>query len=193
MSSTPEQLLSNYKSNIESAIALSQTTFSGIEKFIDLQLKVARATLEELTAKSQEALELKDPQEAVAFASSLAQPTAEKAIAYGRHIYDIIAATQAEFAKAGEAQIAQTQRKISEFVDNFSKNAPAGSESAIALLKSTVAASSSAYDSISKAAKQVADIAESNIAAAAAKAGFKASAAANDAAKAAARNAKKVA
>ena len=192
MSSTPEQLLSNYKSNIESAIALSQTAFSGIEKFIDLQLKVGRATLEELTAKSQEALELKDPQDAVAFASSLAQPNAEKAIAYGRHIYDIIAAIQAEFTKAGEAQIAQTQRKISEFVDNFSKNAPAGSESAIALLKSTVAASNSTYDSISKAAKQVADIAESNIAAAA-KAGFKASAAANDAAKAAARNSKKVA
>ena len=42
------------------------------------------------------------------------------------------------------------------------KNAPAGSENAVALVKSAMAAANNAYESVSKAAKQAADVAEAN-------------------------------
>ena len=47
-------------------------------------------------------------------------------------------------------------------VDGALKNAPAGSEQAVALVKSAMTAANNAYESVHKAAKQAADIAEAN-------------------------------
>jgi len=102
----------------------------------------------------------------MAFTASLAQPNAEKALAYSKHVYDIMAGVQSEFAKLSEAQVAAQQQQMIDVVDQMSKSAPAGSESAIAMIKSSLATATSAYDSVSKAAKQAAEVAESNMTAA---------------------------
>jgi len=47
-------------------------------------------------------------------------------------------------------------------VDSASKNAPAGSETAVAVLKSAVAAANNAFESVQKAVKQASDVAEAN-------------------------------
>jgi hypothetical protein len=47
-------------------------------------------------------------------------------------------------------------------VDTASKNAPAGSENAVALVRSAVAAANNAFESVHKAAKQAADVTEAN-------------------------------
>ena len=47
-------------------------------------------------------------------------------------------------------------------VDTAVKNAPAGTESAVALVKSAVAAANNAYESVHKAAKQATEVAEAN-------------------------------
>ena len=48
-------------------------------------------------------------------------------------------------------------------IDNMAKNAPAGSESAVALIKTAVTASNNAYESVQKVVKQAAQAAEANI------------------------------
>ena len=47
-------------------------------------------------------------------------------------------------------------------VDTAAKNAPAGSETAMAVMKSTVAAANNAFESMQKAVKQATDMAEAN-------------------------------
>ena len=47
-------------------------------------------------------------------------------------------------------------------VDNASKNAPAGSETAVAVFKSAIAAGNNALESVQKAVKQATDVAEAN-------------------------------
>ena len=95
-------------------------------------------------------------------------------------MYDIVAGVQGKLVKLTEEQIAEGQQ-LSEAVEHFSKNAPTGSESAVALIKSSLATATSAYDSLTKAAKQAAEVAESNLNAAA-NATFKAASDAADAA-----------
>ncbi|MGS0757271.1 TIGR01841 family phasin, partial [Roseateles sp. GG27B] len=107
-----------------------------------------------------------DAQELLALQSTLLQPSAEKAASYSRHLYDIATSTNAEVAKVAEAQLADMQSKFAAVVETASKNAPAGSENAVALVKSAVAAANNAFESVQKAAKQAADVAESNFAAA---------------------------
>ena len=181
MTAIPQQVLDRQKSALNALTATQATLFAGFEKLVDLNLKVVKATLDEVAQTSQQAISVKDPQEATAFASSLVQPGAEKALAYGKHVYDIVAGVQGELAKLAEAQIAEGQQQVADVVEQFSKNAPTGSESAVALLKSSLATANGAYDSLSKAAKQAVEVAESNLNAAA-NATFKA---ASDAAEAA--------
>lgn len=163
MSTIPEQVLARQKAAIDTMVATQTALFGGFEKLVDLNVRVIKATFDELSQNAQQASSVKDPQEAVNLASAAFQPNAEKAVAYSRHIYDILASVQGELARLQEQQVALTQQQMADVVDQMTKNAPAGSESAIAMLKSSLATANGAYDSMSKAAKQAADVAESNL------------------------------
>ena len=159
---TAEQLIAAQKANVETLFGLTNKAFEGVEKLVELNLQVAKTALGEAGDNTRAALSVKDAQELLALQTSLLQPSAEKAAAYGRHIYDIAAATNAEVSKAVEAQVADAQKKFINLVDSASKNAPAGTENAVALVRSAVAAANNAFESVQKAAKQAADVAEAN-------------------------------
>jgi phasin family protein len=159
---TAEQVVAAHKANVETLFGLTNKAFEGVEKLVELNLQVAKAALGEVADTTRAALSVKDAQELLALQSTLLQPAAEKAASYSRHLYDIAAATQAEVAKVAEAQFADAQRNFASTVDSALKNAPAGSENAVALVKSAMAAANNAYESVSKAAKQAADVAEAN-------------------------------
>jgi phasin family protein len=162
MNFTAEQLLAAHKANVETLFGLSHKAFEGVEKLVELNMQVAKATLAESAEQTQAALSVKDVQELVALQAAMLQPAAEKAAAYGRHLYDIMAGTNAEVTKVAEATAADTQKKMLSLVDTAVKNAPAGTESAVALVKSAVAAANNAFESVQKASKQAAEVAEAN-------------------------------
>ena len=159
---TAEQVVAAHKANVETLFGLTGKAFEGVEKLVELNLQVAKAALGEVAENARAALSVKDAQELLALQASMLQPAAEKAASYSRHLYDIAASTQAEFGKVAEAQFADAQKNLSSTVESALKNAPAGSENAVALVKSAMAAANNAYESISKAAKQAADVAEAN-------------------------------
>ena len=159
---TAEQIIAAHKANMETLFGLSNKAFEGVEKLVELNLQVAKTSLSEAADTTMAALSVKDAQELLALQASLLQPAAEKAAAYSRHLYDIVAGTNAEVTKAAEATIADGQKKLLSVVDNAVKNAPAGTENAVALVKSAVAAANNAYESVHKAAKQAAEVAEAN-------------------------------
>jgi phasin family protein len=181
MSAIPQQILARQKAAVDTLVAAQTAVFEGFEKLVDLNLKVVKATLDEVAQKSKQATELKDTEEVSSFVSATVQPGADKAMAYGKHVYDIVTGVQAELAKLAEAQIAEGREQVNAAVEQFTKNAPAGSEGAIAILKSSLATANNTYESLTKAAKQAAEVAENNLNAAA-NATFKA---ANDVAEAA--------
>jgi phasin family protein len=163
---TVEQVLAANKANVETLFGLTGKAFEGVEKLVELNLAASRALLAESASQTQTVLNAKDPQELLALQSGLLQPLSEKAASYSREIYDIAAVTSAEFGKTFEAQIAEAQKKFLDVVDSTSQNAPAGSETAVALMKSAVAAANNVLETAQKSAKQAAALAESNFKAA---------------------------
>jgi phasin family protein len=163
---TPEQFAAAYQSNLETMFVLAHTTFAGVEKLVELNINALKANLQDGAGKTRELLAVKDPQDLISFQAAQFQPAAEKAVAYSRHLYEIASTTQAEFNRLAEVQLADANKKLVTMIDTAAKNAPAGSETAVAMLKSAVAAANSTYDSISKATKQAVEIAEANVAAA---------------------------
>jgi phasin family protein len=162
MNFTPEQLMAAQKANVETLFGLTNKAFEGVEKLVELNMQVAKTMLAESAENAQAAMSAKDAQELLALQASMLQPAAEKAAAYSRHLYDIMAGTNAEVSKVAEETMSDSQKKMLALVDNAVKNAPAGTESAVALVKSAVAAANNAYESAQKAAKQAAEVAEAN-------------------------------
>lgn len=159
---TAEQLLAAHKTNVETFFGLTSKAFEGVEKLIDLNVTASKLALQEAAETAQALLSVKDAQELMALQAALFQPLAEKTAEYSRHVYDIGAGTGAEFGKAFEDQLSESQKKFLAVVDNAARNAPAGSETAVAVFKSAVAAGNNALESVQKAVKQAADVAEAN-------------------------------
>ena len=159
---TVEQIVNTQKSSVDTLFGLTGKAFEGIEKLIELNLSAAKTAMAEAAQTTQAALSVKDAQELMALQSSLLQPAAEKAAAYSRYVYEIAASTSAEVSRVAEAQSAEAQAKFMAIVDTAVKNAPAGTENGVALIKSAVAAANNAIETAQKAAKQAAEVAEAN-------------------------------
>ena len=168
---TVEQVIASQKANVETLLGLTSKAFEGVEKIVELNMAASKAALSESAEHTKALLSVKDAQELMALQSAMMQPLAEKAAAYGRHLYDITSGSTAELSKSFEGQAAEAQQKFLGLVESAAKNAPAGSESAVAVMKNAVAAANNALESVQKAVKQATEAAESNFTNAAASAG----------------------
>ncbi|RYF01510.1 MAG: phasin family protein [Comamonadaceae bacterium] len=162
MSLTPEQILASHKANLDTLFGLTSKAFEGMEKLVELNVTASRAALSDAANHTQAVFSAKDAQELLALQANLFQPLAEKTAAYSRHLYDIASGTSSELGKSFESQAAEAQRNFSTLVDTATKNAPAGSETTVAVLRSAVSAANNAYESVQRAVKQASDVAEAN-------------------------------
>ena len=153
------------KAGLDALMTLSAKALEGAEKLAALNLKVVKANFAEMTETSRAAQSAKDPQALLALQTELLQPAAEKAAAYGRQVYDIVASTKAEVEKVAAAQTASVQNAFASLIDAAAKNAPEGSANGTALFKSAMAAANNAFDGLQKASRQATEVAEANFAA----------------------------
>ncbi len=167
MFSLPEEFSAATKSHFEAQLAmitaLTNKAFESVEKIVDLNMNAVKASLDESTVAAKQLIAIKDPQELIALTTAQAQPTADKAMAYSRHLASIASSTQAEFTKAAETQIAETNRKVLALVEEVSKNAPAGSEQLVAMMKSAIGNANAGYEQLTKTTKQAVEAMEGNL------------------------------
>lgn len=170
MSINTEQFTAANRATVDSLLSVANTALASAERIAALNLNTARASLEDTVSGVQSVIGAKDPQAALAAQSALAQPAVEKAVAYSRSIVEITTQTQQELAKMVEAQFGEFQKNVASMVELAGKSAPAGSESAVAVIQNAIAAANSAFGNMSTMAKQFSDAAQANIAAAGKKA-----------------------
>ena len=160
---TAEQIMASHKANIETLFGLTQKAFEGVEKLVELNVQATKAALAETANNAQAVMGVKDAQELLALQASMVQPLAEKTAAYSRHLYDIAQSAGAEISKTFEGQTAEAQKKFADLVESATQNAPAGSETAVTMMKSAMTAANTAFESVQKAVKQAGEIAGNNI------------------------------
>jgi phasin family protein len=165
MNFTNDQLIATQKSNVEAFAGLSEKAFASFEKLIELNMAASKALLGESIGHLQALTEVKDAQALVTLQSSLVKPMAEKAASYSRHVYDIVSGSGADFTKVFESASAESQKTVTQLLETSLKNAPAGSEAAVAVIKSAMTAGNNAVETAQKSAKQAAQLVESNISA----------------------------
>ena len=102
-------------------------------------------------------------QDLLALRTKLAEAQVQHAMGYSRHLYEIATEAQAGYSALAEEVFAAYTKGMASWVDKASKSAPAGSESAINAFKSTIAATTAAFDQFQKAGKQVVSMADANV------------------------------
>lgn len=167
MSTTPEKLSAVHKATIDSALAALQTVFDSSERLAALNLNTARALISEGSANAKALLGAKNPDELVKLQTAMARPAVEKALAYYRNYYEIVAQSFEEAIRPFEIQFAELNKLVCTELEKAAKAAPVGSEAALAAVKSGIAAANSTYDQVTRATRQAVEIAEANMAAAA--------------------------
>jgi len=160
---TPEQIQSANKTNVEAFLAVANAQFAAFEKLATIQATAVKSAFEDSMANTRALLATKDVQEFVTLQNSFAQPALEKAVAYSKSVYEVATNAKAELSKVAEHRVAEWNENFVTLLDKMSKNAPAGSDVAIAGLKSMLAAANSAYDNLTKVAMQATEIAETNV------------------------------
>ena len=165
MSLNTEQFTAANKATVYSLLAVANTALASAERIAALNLDTARSALEDTVSGVQSVIGAKDPQAALAAQSSLAHPAVEKAVAYGRSVYEITTQTQQELTKMVEAQIGSFQKSVAGMLEMAAKSAPVGSEGAVTAIQSAIAAANSAFGNMNAVTKQFADAAQANIAA----------------------------
>jgi phasin family protein len=163
---TPDQITAANKAGVETLLGLAHANFAAFEKIAALNFNATKAAFEDAISHTKAVLNVKDVQELVNLNVAAAQPSLEKAITYSRSVYEVTSGSQAELTKFLEGQANEYNRNVVGLLDKFAKNAPAGSDVAVAAVKSALAAANTAYDSMTKVAKQATEIAEANFAAA---------------------------
>ncbi len=166
MYATPEQFTAANKAGFDALFTIAHAQFTAFERLSALNFNATKAAFEDSVSQAKALLSVKDAQELVSLTATSAQPALEKAIAYSRIVYEVATQTQAEITKLAETQAAEMNKTVVSLLDKVSKNAPAGSDVAVAAVKSAMAAANSAYDSFTKVVKQATDIAEANVSAA---------------------------
>lgn len=171
MYNATEQFAELNKASYDNAIKLASLSLDKVERLTKLNLQAAKAALEQGAYNANAVAGVKDVQEFFTLRAKLAEAGVQSALGYSRGVYEIASEAQADFSALNEEAWAAYTKGVAAWVEKATKNAPAGSDVAVTAIKSTVAATTAAFDQISKATKQVVSFADASVRAAAANAG----------------------
>lgn len=163
MNLTPEQIAAAHKANLETLSGLTSQALQSIEKLVELNMQIAKQSLSDSMSSAKKALEVKDIQQLLAHQAEAVQPMAEKIMAYSRHLYELAHETQASFTKSAEQEFQEGQRKMNALVEDWTKNAPPGSDAAVTAMKQAIASATNVFETSQKAVKQAMEVTQSNL------------------------------
>ena len=166
MYNATEQFAELNKAGYDNAVKLASLSLEKAERLARLNLAAAKAALEQGVSNANAVAGVKDVQEFFALRAKLAEAGVQTALGYSRGVYEIASEAQADFSALAEEAWANYTKGVAAWVEKAARNAPAGSDAAVTALKSTVAATTAAFDQFSKATKQVVNFADASVRAA---------------------------
>ena len=152
----PEQFAAAQKAHLETFYGLANLAFEGFQKLTELNLQATRSALSD----THKLLSVADPQVFFAQQTSPNGAVTERIQSWQRGVYEIAVGTQTGFSAIAAAQYEAHNRRVQALFEDMSKQAPAGSEAAVAALKKLIDSSGAFYDSVNKSVRQAVNMAE---------------------------------
>jgi phasin family protein len=161
---TPDKFAASSKAGVEAALGFAQAQFAAFERLAQLNIESTKEVMADTADHVKTLLDAKDPQELIKLNTAYSQPALAKAVNYGKSVYDVATQTQASVTGLVEGHAAELNRNVVALLDTIAKNSPVGGDAALGAVKSALAAVNTAYDSLTRVAKQAAEVVDVNFA-----------------------------
>jgi phasin family protein len=166
MAQVTDQVAAYNKAQLEAALKMAEAAAGHMEKLAEVQFQAAKAAYANSVSALRQLTAVKDVSELARLTTGMAQPALAQASEYAKSLYDVVASAHAQFAVNLEKQVAEMNKNMMTALDAAMKSAPPGSEPALAAAKSALQSTNAVYETMVKAAKQMASLAEANSSAA---------------------------
>lgn len=158
-----EQIAAAQKANAEAMLALMRNTLDNIEKLANLNLSAMRESLQLGAENAATLLEAKDPKQALAVQSGMAEPGLERTRSYYHNLYELVLTMQKDITNVMESHYKSLSENAESAIEETKSKMPAGGDVFATAMKSMLQASSQAFDRMNFMAQQMAQITDSNI------------------------------
>lgn len=165
MSQHHEGIAQQQQAGLKASFALASIVLESGERVLALGVEASRQWLDEQGRRGEQWLAIRSPQDLATFPAESWAPWIERSLQLARRSHEISAQAGESIGKVIDAQVAEAQKTYGQLIDNFARSAPAGSESAVAAVRSSADAVNQAIGRINLAARQFAEVAEANLAA----------------------------
>ena len=148
---------------VEAAARLTRISMDSAERTMAIQLDYAKGAVKQAAITARAFGQVKDVNELVSMRARMAENALENAMGYSRSLYEVAAEAQSELGKLAEERMSAFQQAVSDNVDQAAKSAPAGGDLVAAAFKSSLAATTAAFDTFNKAARNVASYTDATV------------------------------
>jgi phasin family protein len=170
MYATTQPFVQMGQRNVAQAARIAALAIANAERLAKLNYSAARSALAFGAEEAEAATSVTDVQGYLAIGTKGAEAALARAVGYSRNLYELAADARTQYVEVAEEASAAYTKGVAAWVEKMSKSAPAGSEPVVNAFKSTLAASTAAFDQFQKVSKDVAELADASLRAAAANA-----------------------
>ncbi len=167
MNFAPEKIVATntatFAASLKSFAAVADCLTAATQNLYALNLVTLRAWYDDSVAHVGALAAAKSPKAALALQLGVVTPGTEKAIAYVRKLEGIAMQTQAELVRIHEAEALAVSRNVDALVEGMLENAPAGSDLAVAAVKTSLSNAKSAYANANRVARQFGEAAQKSL------------------------------
>ena len=149
--------------SLEAAARLTRISMDSAERTIAIQLEYAKGAVKQATLTAHAYAQVKDVNQLVGLRARIAENALENSMGYSRSLYEVASEAQSELGKLAEENMSVFQQSVAESVDQAAKSAPAGGDMISAAFKSSLAASTAAFDTFNKAARNMAAYGDASV------------------------------
>ncbi|MDR2636791.1 MAG: phasin family protein [Zoogloeaceae bacterium] len=157
-----EQIAAANKANAEAMLALLRSTMDNIEKFANLNFATIRDNIQTGAKNADVIIAAKDPKQALAAQSSIAEPSLENARAYYHNLYELVLGMQKDITNVMESHYKALSENAENAIEETRSQLPAGGDVFATAMKSMLQANSEAFERMNFMAQQIASITDSN-------------------------------
>ncbi len=157
------------RETISAAAKATQISLDSAERAIGVNLEYAKGAFTQASLNARAVTSAKDVNELLALRTRIAENAIENILGYSRSLYEVASEAQAEFSRLAEERMSSFQQVVAAGVDQAAKASPGGSDVAVAAIKSQLAATTAAFDTFTKAARNMASFADATVKSAASK------------------------
>ena len=158
-----KQIKPQVQANVDAVYEVANLALSQVERATELALAQSKQNAVFAREQMNAVADLKDPAAVFQFMQSQLEASAKYAAAVATEAFELSQEFQSELAQYAESNFDAKHAEVNQLIAQSLKNAPQGSEAAVAAFKQAVEAGNNAVAQARKSAKQVAEIAKQNV------------------------------